>query len=95
MSLEWDFEDKMDNVEGLFYNGIRNDGKSCHRESQFTCMDFEKMDAFLESEKHNYTNEQWSQLENHFKSIDYLSPMNSFVNKSIVKLIVSNRLEIE
>lgn len=38
----WEFEDKMNNVNGLFSNGLRDNGISCHRESYMTVMDFNK-----------------------------------------------------
>jgi hypothetical protein len=89
--MEWEFESKMDNCIGLFTNGLRNNGISCHRESCFTVMDFDKMKTFLNSERENYNHDQWQQLYNHFNGISYLSPMNRLTATQIKNIILTER----
>lgn len=86
MNLAWEFEDKMDAVEGMFQNGMRMDGVSCHRESYGTIMDFAKMEEFLKSEIVNYTPEEWNSLISHFEHNAYLSPMNKLVAIQMTKI---------
>lgn len=89
MSILWEFEDKMDSVQGLFYNGIRNTGGSSARESYGTVMNFEKMRIFLEEHKNDYTQEEWENLATEFKMIGRLSPMNNLVYTYINRICLS------
>jgi len=85
----WEFEDKMNNVNGLFSNGLRDNGISCHRESYMTVMDFNKMKIFINSERENYTRDQWQELYDYFLDIGYLSPMNKLTAIQIKNIILT------
>lgn len=86
----WEFEEKMDNVNGLFSNGLRDNDISCHRESYNTVMDFNKMKIFLNSERQNYTSDQWQEIYNYFlNDIGYLSPMNKLTAIQIKNIILT------
>lgn len=90
--LEWNFEAKMDCVDGLFSNGLRKDNISCHRESYMTVMDYDKMTKFLEGERTNYTIKQWEELIKYFQGKAYLSPMNGLVACEIQRTILKEKL---
>lgn len=79
--MEWEFEDKLD-AAGIFRNGIT--GALCHREAYMAIMSYDKMDIFLAEQKENYAPSQWLALYQHFRSMGYLSPMNSLVASRIL-----------
>lgn len=85
MSIELEFEDKMDRAE-IFVSGI--DGRHVQREWYNTIMDFDKMLKFLEEQKDNYTTQQWNRLYEHFNFLSYLSPMNALVASQIKRCIL-------
>ena len=69
---------------------ISTEGHPRHREAYSTLMDFSTMDEFLINQKNNYSFSDWKYLEEHFRYLGYLSPMNNLVSFKIRDIILDS-----